>query len=154
MDNWLLGNERGGILTKWHAAGVQEMVQWLVRQATNGTSLSTLREPDGGAREVILDMEVDGVRCLLIRSQPKFPRVQVKLSPREREIARMVAKGHPDKSIAAALKISYWTVCTHLRRIFSKLGVGSRAAMVARLLEEGLMGEQPGHAELPPLRRK
>jgi DNA-binding CsgD family transcriptional regulator len=59
------------------------------------------------------------------------------LSPREVEIARMVAKGYPNKTIAAVLDISPWTVCTYLRRIFAKFGVGSRAAMVARLLEEG-----------------
>jgi DNA-binding CsgD family transcriptional regulator len=49
----------------------------------------------------------------------------------------MAAQGHPNKVIAAVLNISSWTVCTHLRRIFAKLGVGSRAAMVARLLEVG-----------------
>ena len=47
----------------------------------------------------------------------------------------MVAKGYPNKTIAAVLDISPWTVCTHLRRTFAKFGVGSRAAMVARLLE-------------------
>jgi DNA-binding CsgD family transcriptional regulator len=49
----------------------------------------------------------------------------------------MVAKGHPNKVIADVLNISSWTVCTHLRRIFAKLGVGSRAAMVAQLLQIG-----------------
>ena len=64
------------------------------------------------------------------------------LSPREQEIVRMVAKGHPNKVIADVLNISSWTVCTHLRRIFAKLGVGSRAAMVAQLLELGILGSE------------
>jgi DNA-binding CsgD family transcriptional regulator len=60
---------------------------------------------------------------------------------------RMVAKGHPNKVIADVLNISSWTVCTHLRRIFAKLGVGSRAAMVAQLLESGgLASEHHGAA--------
>jgi DNA-binding CsgD family transcriptional regulator len=63
----------------------------------------------------------------------------VRLSPREQEIVRMVAKGHPNKIIADVLNISSWTVCTHLRRIFAKLGVGSRAAMVAQLLQVGVI---------------
>jgi len=47
----------------------------------------------------------------------------------------MVAQGHCNKVIAGVLSISSWTVCTHLRRIFAKLGVGSRAAMIARFME-------------------
>jgi Bacterial regulatory proteins, luxR family len=39
------------------------------------------------------------------------------------------------------LSISTRTVCTHVRRIFAKLGVASRAAMVARLLENVGGGE-------------
>ena len=55
----------------------------------------------------------------------------------------MVAQGHPNKIIADVLNISAWTVCTHLRYMFAKLGVGSRAAMVAQLLEtRGLRREQ------------
>jgi hypothetical protein len=44
----------------------------------------------------------------------------------------MVAKGHPNKVIADVLNISSWTVCTHLRRIFAKLGVGSALRQVLR----------------------
>ena len=58
------------------------------------------------------------------------------LSPREHEIARMVAKGYANKTIATVLDISSWTVGSYLRRIFAKLGVSTRAAMVARLLEQ------------------
>jgi DNA-binding CsgD family transcriptional regulator len=48
------------------------------------------------------------------------------------QIAAFVAAGHPNKQIASRLHISEWTVSTHLRRIFMKLGVDSRAAMVYR----------------------
>ena len=73
---------------------------------------------------------------------PKSNRSRIQLSPREQEIVRMVAKGHPNKIIADVLNISSWTVCTHLRRIFAKLGVGSRAAMVAQLLELGVLAPE------------
>lgn len=107
--------------------------------------VSREREPGGlkgsSAEEVLVDTEVDGSRYLLVRMRrPGLNRVQ--LSPREQEIVRMVAKGHPNKVIADVLNISSWTVCTHLRRIFAKLGVGSRAAMVAQLLELGVLGSE------------
>lgn len=95
------------------------------------------------SEQVLVDLEVDGARYLLVRMPlPSGRRIQ--LSPREHEIVRMVAKGHPNKVIADVLNISSWTVCTHLRRIFAKLGVGSRAAMVARLLEIGALNKEHG----------
>jgi DNA-binding CsgD family transcriptional regulator len=55
------------------------------------------------------------------------------LSPRELQIARLIANGATNQAIARALDISTWTVSTHLRRIFAKLNVCTRAEMVAQL---------------------
>jgi DNA-binding CsgD family transcriptional regulator len=96
---------------------------------------------DDKAEVILVDVEVDGSRYLLVR-MPKLNRARVQLSPREQEIGRMVAKGHPNKVIADVLNISSWTVCTHLRRIFAKLGVGTRAAMVAQLVELGVLAPE------------
>lgn len=116
---------------------VQQLVGRIARREDNGGVPADVLED-----KVILDLEVDGVRCMLVRRPPEPDRSDVAaLSPREREIARMVAKGYPNKVIARVLEISSWTVSTHLRRIFAKLGVSSRAAMVAHLLKEGQLGE-------------
>lgn len=97
--------------------------------------------------EVLLDLRVEGVRCLLVRAQTPSTRLRPVLSPREQEIARMVAQGYTNKTIAGVLEISLWTVSTHLRRIFAKLAVSTRAAMVAALAgpvdEPGLPPEPP-----------
>lgn len=95
---------------------------------------------------VLLNWQGDGVRCVLVRTPRRDAALEVSLTPREREIARMVAKGYPNKTIASVLDISSWTVGTHLRRIFVKLRVSSRAAMVARLLEEGLIHQRTGRS--------
>jgi DNA-binding CsgD family transcriptional regulator len=55
-----------------------------------------------------------------------------RLTGRELEIAVLVAQGNATKNIAYRLQISEWTVATHLRRIFAKLDVDNRAAMVYR----------------------
>jgi DNA-binding CsgD family transcriptional regulator len=57
------------------------------------------------------------------------------LSPREQEIVRLVADGFSNKQIGEVLDISPWTVSSHLRRLFAKRGVTSRAALVASVLE-------------------
>jgi DNA-binding CsgD family transcriptional regulator len=127
------------------AEGVQTSVQQLVNVVEQSRREPAL-EPGGNGQTVILDVEVDDVRCILIRLPRNSSRIQVLLSPREREIVRMVAQGYPNKTIAAVLDISSWTVGTHLRRIFAKLGVGSRAAMVARLLDRGFIADTQTHS--------
>ena len=65
------------------------------------------------------------------------------LTFRELEIVALVAQGRVNKQIADDLQISEWTVSTHLRRVFAKLGVDTRAAMVSRCLAAlGLPGER------------
>jgi DNA-binding CsgD family transcriptional regulator len=118
--------------------GVADLVQQLIEISPPAEPLNGERPP-GQRGQIVADLCVDGVRFQLVRIIPKPPAVSI--SPREREIARLVAKGYPNKTIAAILEVSTWTVGTHLRRIFSKLQVGSRAAMVARLSEQGLLLE-------------
>lgn len=83
--------------------------------------------------DVLFDREFNGYRVILMRGVCE-QETTIALSPREQEIARMVAKGYPNKTIAAVLEISTWTVGTHLRRMFAKLGVNSRAALVAQFI--------------------
>jgi len=95
------------------------------------------RTPGTPNPEVLLDKQVHGFRLVLTRTSIVESH-QVTLSPRELEIARMIGKGLPKKMIADLLDISTWTVGTHLRRIFAKLSVPSRAAMVAKLLKNSV----------------
>ena len=55
-----------------------------------------------------------------------------RLSPRETQIVSLVAEGLANRGIARRLHISEGTVAAHLRRVFAKLSVRSRAAMVYR----------------------
>jgi DNA-binding NarL/FixJ family response regulator len=52
------------------------------------------------------------------------------LTSREHDILTWLRKGSTDKEIARALNISAWTVHTHLKRIYKKLGVRSRTEAV------------------------
>jgi DNA-binding NarL/FixJ family response regulator len=54
------------------------------------------------------------------------------LSPREREVLRLLAHGYMYKEICEALNISMSTVNTHIHRIYEKLHVQSRSQAVAR----------------------
>jgi DNA-binding CsgD family transcriptional regulator len=85
-----------------------------------------------------LMLEHDNVRCVLVVS-PQVPRHR--LSPRELQITQLVADGATNRAIASSLDISLWTVSTHMRRIFAKLGVCSRAEMVAQFFGSGDAGQ-------------
>ena len=56
----------------------------------------------------------------------------IELSPREREVLELLARGYLYKEIAEMLKISVQTVNTYIRRIYEKLHVRSRAQAVAK----------------------
>jgi DNA-binding NarL/FixJ family response regulator len=60
-------------------------------------------------------------------------------SPRELQVLRLVAQGSANKEIARTLLISETTVKTHLKHVFAKLGVDSRAAAVVVAMERGLI---------------
>ena len=53
------------------------------------------------------------------------------LTPRERDVLRMIAEGRSNQQIADALSISRRTVTTHATNILNKLGLDSRAELIA-----------------------
>lgn len=57
---------------------------------------------------------------------------KAKLSPRQAEILRLISRGKTDKEIAGELQLSIATVKTHLRIVFVRLRVRSRAQAVSR----------------------
>jgi DNA-binding NarL/FixJ family response regulator len=60
--------------------------------------------------------------------------VEAKLTPREEEILGLLARGFVTKEIASELGISYFTVQTHLKKIYEKLHVRSRTEAVLKYL--------------------
>jgi LuxR family maltose regulon positive regulatory protein len=65
------------------------------------------------------------------RSAPAS-RVGDPLTAREREVLAMIGQGFTNKRIARILEISPETVKSHVKRIFLKLAVGTRAEAVSR----------------------
>lgn len=61
------------------------------------------------------------------------------LSAREREVLRLVAEGHVTEDIARHLSISGGTVCAHMKNIFLKLQVRTRAHAVIVAANQGLL---------------
>ncbi|MFZ0041366.1 MAG: helix-turn-helix transcriptional regulator [Solirubrobacteraceae bacterium] len=91
--------------------------------------------PDGGA---------DGrVAIVLERSaSPQTTALRLEahgVTPREREIATLLARGMTNPEIARALVLSPYTVQDHIKSLFEKTGVTSRQELVARIFLDDYM---------------
>src|ERR671931_822087 len=69
-----------------------------------------------------------------------------RLTPRERDVLRLLAEGLGTDAIAKNLYISPKTVGTHVQRMLAKLHMHSRAEAVAFAYREGLVEEVSAHA--------
>jgi DNA-binding NarL/FixJ family response regulator len=66
-----------------------------------------------------------------------------KLTPREREVVNLIARGYSYRETAARLSISVKTLESHMGNIFEKLSVASRHELAALAYEEGYV-DRPG----------
>jgi two-component system response regulator NreC len=79
-----------------------------------------------------------------VLAQPDGPGGPVDgLSPREREVLRLLALGHTNQEIAGMLVVSVRTVESHRSHVMTKLRAGSRAAMVRHAIAAGMLDDAP-----------
>ena len=87
--------------------------------------------PDFGRREAdILNALTPLLRGALLRAEEGAAGA---LTPRERQVATLVARGCRDREIARLLGIGFGTVRTHLNRALEKLGCANRAELAATM---------------------
>ena len=68
------------------------------------------------------------------RRASRLPKQTIHLSAREEEVLILLSKGYSNKEIAEQLSISAETVGSHLKHIYEKMHVRSRAEAVARYM--------------------
>ena len=69
------------------------------------------------------------------RNEPDVPA----LSPREREVLKLIAAGSSIPAMAKELYLAPSTVKTHVQRLYEKLGVSDRGAAVAEAMRRKLL---------------
>ena len=100
-----------------------------------GTVLKT-----GSVDELVSALRaVSSGRLAFDERHPRRPAGRAPLSPREREVLRLVSGGATNREIATTLGVGDETVKTLLGRIFGKLGVRRRAEAVSEAHKRGLL---------------
>jgi DNA-binding NarL/FixJ family response regulator len=103
---------------------------YLLKQTPRVELLAALREVHAGGSPMTSNIARKVVQSFQ-RSGPQ-PDESANLSPREREVLDLLARGYLYKEISSKLGISVPTVNTYIRRIYEKLHVRSRAQAVAK----------------------
>lgn len=111
---------------------------YLLKSTSREELLTALRHVAAGNAYVMAEVTGPLLDHLAGR-EPSSP--SAVLTPRERDVLRLVAAGHTNRQVAAELGISEATVKTHLKDIFAHLDVVSRAEAVAMALQRGLLAE-------------
>jgi len=127
--NPLLGARARALVGTAHGrrGETQEAIAELEQAEQTLLDCGALREADAAARE-LRRLGHRGPRRVRAASRGTGSDA---LSPREAEIATLVAAGNRNRDVAAALFLSEKTVESHLARIYGKVGVHSRAALAA-----------------------
>ena len=107
---------------------------YLLKTTAPDRILSAVREVHGGGAAMSPEIAIRVLRLLRKDLAP-----DPELTPRERKLLKLMADGHQNKTAAADLGITIHTIGFHLRSIYGKLHVHSRAEAVARALRSGLI---------------
>jgi DNA-binding NarL/FixJ family response regulator len=106
---------QGALLT------IRELAPWVAPNVSRSATATRTRPPERAPAP-------PGVRSVSAKV----------LTTREREVAMLIAQGQTSREIAEALVITERTADTHADRIRVKLGLHSRAEIVAWVLSQGL----------------
>jgi DNA-binding CsgD family transcriptional regulator len=96
-------------------------------------------EHGAAGRLLTLDDAVSEALAIQIDAPTSLPNPQSGLTSRELEVLQLLAEGKTDAEIGAVLFISRRTAATHVRHIYDKLNISSRAEAAAFAVRHGLV---------------
>lgn len=106
------------------------------RSAAQDALLAALELADGCGARPLVDAARDELRRLGLRPRRAARSGLAALTPSERRIAELAARGLTTPQIGHELRITRKTVETHLGHVYGKLGVAGRHALPAAFAEE------------------
>ena len=112
---------------------------FIMKDASLEDLVSTIRTVVGGASVLPLTMVntlfSQIARETVVRARPDALE-SVKMTPRERQVIKLIAEGMSNKEIAATLHVAIHTVKSHVRNVMEKLALHSRLQIAAYVHSE------------------
>lgn len=102
----------------------------------------TLRGPEGATRVAVRRLPAGQAACrargpcvaLIFEAPERAPTWATALTPRQREVADLLAHGATAPEVARHLGVAVETVRTHVKAIYDKLGIASRAELARHVV--------------------
>ena len=113
---------------------------YLTKNAARAQLVDALRAVARG--EALLEPAITGVVLDRLKELSASAAPDDPLSPREREVLALIARGLTNRQIAEALVISEHTARNHVTNILDKLGLSRRAEAAAYAARLGLLTEE------------
>ncbi|WP_421853933.1 response regulator transcription factor [Oricola sp.] len=129
-------------MNKRHLDSLSEALQRLETDEAGAgawTALPALARLQSGEWDFDLDLAASrtlGAPVVFVRERVAGAEGLECLTPRQREVAGLIAKGLSNRKIAVELGITLATTKDHVHAVLDRLGCASRAAVAARLYGE------------------
>ena len=129
--NWIstLYEDRAGVIGVG-ASG------YLLKKSTAAKIVESIREADEGGAPMNPQI---ARKVLTMFAKMVAPQAEYALTRREKDILNLLVSGLSQKMIAGQLHLSFHTITTHMKNIYTKLHVHSRSEAVAKALKERLI---------------
>lgn len=115
---------------------------YVVKGAGLGDLVTAIRNVHAGER--FLDATASAAVCDDEVPSTDGPTDELRtLTAREREVLRLIALGHTNKSIAGELELSPKTVDAHRTNLMRKLGIHDAQGLTRLAMRRGLLGDDP-----------
>lgn len=113
-------------------------VGYVLKEAADEELVAAIHEVAAGNEYV---HPVLGARVAKAEIEERKRAEEDPLSPREREILRLLALGHTNREIAGTLYLSVRTVESHRAHIFQKLRIDTRTELVRYAIDQGMLSD-------------
>jgi DNA-binding NarL/FixJ family response regulator len=112
---------------------------YVLKHASRGELVEAIQRAGRGERLLTQTLLIQTLQQVGAMPTPTPVNVADRLTPREREVLRLLAQGRTNRQIGQCLGISPGTAKNHVERILTKLGVSDRTQAAARAAELGLL---------------